>query len=383
MCVIIIKQKKSLRLPEKVLNAAAQQNPHGLGIVWLDTYEIGYYDSKDYQILNCNRPFIAHFRFASVGRVCVANIHPFRCGNNPNEWLMMNGTIFNMGDSERTDTEVLANKLGSIPRHLWKDELDKFNCRFVTINTLNHSFQIYNHALWTQKNGIWYSKEQVLQDNIVAVYGTLKVGQANYHMLGTSTYLGKGRSREKYPLVSFGIPYLFDRVGEGHRIWMDVFKVSDEKLEALDFFEGHPHHYHRKQIRVRLTNKKTILCWVYFASRDIDISKSELLNNYPKSITETKKKKGKKSKGLTKTLSAPVELFSDIKSEYGYDDYDEYDFKGLNELCLEGDDEISIEDEKPMCPDCFNDVEFDGFNNFYCRSCGSWFRIDEVKRFMA
>ena len=66
MCVIIVKQKVSV-ISENIVEASAKINPHGLGIVWLDTYEVEYYESKEYKILLTERPFIAHFRYATIG----------------------------------------------------------------------------------------------------------------------------------------------------------------------------------------------------------------------------------------------------------------------------------------------------------------------------
>jgi hypothetical protein len=42
--------------------------------------------------------------------------------------------------------------------------------------------------------------------------------------------------------------------------------------------------------------------------------------------------------------------------------------------------EFDILNEKPICIDCFNDLEFDGFANYHCNSCGIWLRDDEVLR---
>ena len=81
MCIIIIKQKGK-DVPTEVLKTSARINPHGLGIVWLDTFKVSYHKSKEYQLLNTDRPYIAHFRYATIGRVCKENTHPFRCGNN-------------------------------------------------------------------------------------------------------------------------------------------------------------------------------------------------------------------------------------------------------------------------------------------------------------
>jgi len=37
--------------------------------------------------------------------------------------------------------------------------------------------------------------------------------------------------------------------------------------------------------------------------------------------------------------------------------------------------------ETPTCIDCYNDVEYDGFSNYYCSSCGGWFKEDEVLKY--
>jgi len=107
MCVIIIKQKGK-DVPREVLKTSARINPHGLGIVWLDTFEVTYHKSKEYSTLDTDRPYIAHFRYATIGKVCKENTHPFVCGKNKDELFMMNGTINGYGNQKMTDTEDLA-----------------------------------------------------------------------------------------------------------------------------------------------------------------------------------------------------------------------------------------------------------------------------------
>jgi predicted glutamine amidotransferase len=97
MCIIIIK-KKGLRVSNDILKSSARINPHGLGIVWLDDYKVSYHKSNEFNVLNTSRPFIAHFRYATVGAVNKENTHPFVCGSNKNELLMMNGTIKGLGN---------------------------------------------------------------------------------------------------------------------------------------------------------------------------------------------------------------------------------------------------------------------------------------------
>jgi len=100
MCVIIIKQKGK-DVPSNVLKSSARMNPHGLGVVWLDAFNVSYHDSKDYKVLETNRPYIAHFRYATIGKICKENTHPFKCGVNKDELFMMNGTAKGYGNTER------------------------------------------------------------------------------------------------------------------------------------------------------------------------------------------------------------------------------------------------------------------------------------------
>ena len=66
MCVIIIKDNKKV-ISTNTLVASASINPHGLGVLWLDKWKVTYHDSNDFMILKTDRPFIAHFRYATVG----------------------------------------------------------------------------------------------------------------------------------------------------------------------------------------------------------------------------------------------------------------------------------------------------------------------------
>ena len=120
MCVIIIKQKSN-RISLHTLENASQINPHGLGVVWLDTFETNYFESSEYNVLDTERPFIAHFRYATVGAINKANMHPFVCGDKTDELLMMNGTASGYGNKNITDSQDLANELGGIARNAWSD----------------------------------------------------------------------------------------------------------------------------------------------------------------------------------------------------------------------------------------------------------------------
>lgn len=375
MCIIII-NPKSEKLPNGVAKRSAKKNPDGLGITWLDTFETSYHLSKEYKILeNSKRPFIAHFRYATIGKVCKENTHPFVCGKNQQELLMMNGTIMGLGNKELCDSRVLAMQIGDKPRHTWKEVLEKYDSRFVTINTRNKTYQIYNKHLWTQRDGIWYSKDNVLQTNLVAVYGTLKKNESNYyHYLYNAQFVGSGKTNDKYPLIIKGLPYLINDIGVGHNVEVDIFRVSDANLVQLDRLEGHPNWYRREQIPVTC-NGKTYKCWVYF--------------NLVEKVNGQKMHKTYKGYSSKRVIHSPS-----IRPNYveprrkTYDDYmKDYPMHTIKPSTIWDDEEnfddsdFDVLNEKPICVGCSNDLAFDGFANYYCSSCGGWFGEDEIIRF--
>lgn len=89
MCVIIIKDNNKI-INEATLLASATINEDGLGILWLDTYEVEKVPSLEYNKLITKRPFIAHFRYATVGKINLSNCHPFNI--NEDNLLFQNGT---------------------------------------------------------------------------------------------------------------------------------------------------------------------------------------------------------------------------------------------------------------------------------------------------
>jgi len=91
-------------MSNEIAKTSARINPHGLGITWLDTFKTTYHKSKEYKLLLTERPFIAHFRYATVGKVGLSNTHPFICGNNKDELLMQNGTIKGIGTETMCDS---------------------------------------------------------------------------------------------------------------------------------------------------------------------------------------------------------------------------------------------------------------------------------------
>tara|TARA_R100001377_G_scaffold59929_1_gene36198 strand:- start:303 stop:785 length:483 start_codon:yes stop_codon:yes gene_type:complete len=142
---------------------------------------------------------------------------------------------------------------------------------------------MYNRQDWHFREGIWYSKPNVLQDNLVAVYGTLKKGYSNYHRhLSSAKFVGSGVTKDRYPLLIQGLPYMVEHKGIGYNVDVDVFKVSDNTLNSLDALEGHPTWYTRKEIPIATKEGKLLTCWVYFNPKEVnadsDMHKTYLQN---------------------------------------------------------------------------------------------------------
>jgi len=278
----------------------------------------------------------------------------------------MNGTIHGLGNTQKCDSKVLAESLGEVPRHKWKTELEKHRLvRFVTVNTRNRTFQIYNRDLWTFKDGIWYSKDNVLQDNLVAVYGTLKKGHGNYYRyLTDSKFVGSGKTKDKYPLLIQGLPYLLDNKDTGHNVHVDVFKVSNTVLGKLDALEGHPKWYCRKQIPIKMKDGKVLTCWIYFNISTFLTPADEMHESYE--VYRAKPKPTYTPIDFSKPTWTPT--------------YRQIEFDSLSTFADV--DETVIEDEEiqdtPFCTSCFKDLEHDGYGNYCCTGCGEWYSQQDV-----
>lgn len=262
MCIIIIKDNKKL-IKSETLMASAMKNQDGLGVLWLDKWEITYHDSEDYMILKTHRPFIAHFRYATIGEVSKANCHPFNIDKN--NVLFQNGTIHGLGSKKKTDTQHMAEILSDLPRKRWREVLEMNDSRFVTADLKNKKYQVYNKEDWTTRNKIMYSKDNVLDLTLIGVYGTLKKGFSNYwNYLRGATHIGSGETVEKYPMIIRGVPFLNDNPGVGHHVDIDLFLVDKHELDDIDMLEGHPNWYERKRAEVITDKGKIFLPYIYF-----------------------------------------------------------------------------------------------------------------------
>ena len=278
MCLIIVKEQ--IKSPDReILKKASEINPHGLGIFWIDTQELQFTTSEKWQVLLNDRPYIAHFRYATVGKVNASNVHPFLINSQRQTYLFQNGTIPNIGDEQTTDTEAIAGALKDVKEiNHRRTILSTYNCRFIEVSTLgaiegakSKNFVIYNRKDWHEKDGNLFSKANCFI-NTVAVYGTLKKGYSNSHLLNSADFIGDGKTANKYRMYGTGIPYMHPQTDNtrGNNNVVEVYQVTDSTLKRLDILEGHPNHYERKETPIKMKDGTIISAQVYFCDTEVD-----------------------------------------------------------------------------------------------------------------
>ena len=99
--------------------------------------------------------------------------------------------------------------------------------------------------------------------HLVFVYGTLRSGHSNHHLLKDAYSYGTGVTVEKFAmyLVS-GYPYVTSTEPR-YQITGELYDIYDSTLEKLDQIEGHPRHHVRKITSI-LVNGEKYGAWMYF-----------------------------------------------------------------------------------------------------------------------
>jgi gamma-glutamylaminecyclotransferase len=88
----------------------------------------------------------------------------------------------------------------------------------------------------------------------VFVYGTLKCGCRNHHVLRSALFLGEARTKPVYRMVDCGsYPGLVQADGarEGHAICGELYGVDAALLAVLDAFEDAPREFIRASIALQ------------------------------------------------------------------------------------------------------------------------------------
>ena len=286
MCVIIY-NPKAKKIEKSILQNSARLNPDGAGVYWLDSKKLEYFPSAEFKKLYKARPFIAHFRFATVGDVTDDNRQPVKFTNSRYSYLFFhNGTVWGLGNDTQSDSVSLARDLlTNLNPTQWDTLLTTYDSRFATVEIGRKDVTIYNRDEWTESDGVLYSKANVLNKYTVAVYCcTLRKGNNNYrhYILTKSKYIGQGLTFDRFRMVCPStIPFVHpEPSADGSQIVVDVFEIDSNTLAALDLLEGHPNWYCREQTKVVTDTGQTVNAWMYF--NDFEQYQPPYINDYNK-----------------------------------------------------------------------------------------------------
>lgn len=123
------------------------------------------------------KPYVAHARYMTKGKVCMENVHLFEQG----DWLIaMNGTISGFADKNANDTRLALEILKTIPRK--KDKIafmKKWEARFLCIN--RKTKEVIRTGKWIEKEGVQYSKNNVLQTFQTSTTYSYGYGSSGYY----------------------------------------------------------------------------------------------------------------------------------------------------------------------------------------------------------
>tara|TARA_R110000765_G_scaffold2440_5_gene7463 strand:- start:1810 stop:2730 length:921 start_codon:yes stop_codon:yes gene_type:complete len=288
MCLIIHKPKNK-RIPVRILEKAKVVNPHGFGITYLDdgkTLRSLSYKSVN-KLVDTDRPIVCHFRFATVGSINLSNVHPFAIDDG--YILYSNGTVKGYGTDAISDVAYIASDvLPRLRKKDWLPFLELTETRFALIDVKNG--RVKRVGKWFDQGGVHYSKNNCFvydmqrgsETHRVAVYGTLKKGYGNHRLLADSEFIGKAKTEYTYPLLVNGLPYLYDEMGVGEQVRLEVYDVDDKTFDALDSLEGHPTFYERRKIWVQMDDWSKAECWVYFINQELPrgTTREQMLYSY-------------------------------------------------------------------------------------------------------
>ncbi|MFA7405829.1 MAG: gamma-glutamylcyclotransferase family protein [Pelobacteraceae bacterium] len=99
--------------------------------------------------------------------------------------------------------------------------------------------------------------------HLVFVYGTLRKGHSNNHLLKDAYCYGTGSTEAGYTMYLIsGFPYVTSSESR-YPIVGELYAVDDDTLNSLDRMEGHPRYYERKQTTVIVEGERHV-AWMYF-----------------------------------------------------------------------------------------------------------------------
>ena len=94
----------------------------------------------------------------------------------------------------------------------------------------------------------------------VFVYGSLRKGMPQHHLVSGSPFLGYGSTAPAFTLYDSGDWPAAIATG-GTAIYGELYDLSIPELALVDAYERHPHFFCRK--RVKLADRRITSIWIY------------------------------------------------------------------------------------------------------------------------
>jgi gamma-glutamylaminecyclotransferase len=128
----------------------------------------------------------------------------------------------------------------------------------------------------------------------IFVYGSLRKGLHNNHLLDDAKYIGKFTTINHYIMIgtkSFSYPYLIDPTYLKFNLYSsiaddysknivgEVYEIDNVLMKKLDSLEGHPDYYTRKQIQVENDIAKIYVYAYILENKDIINSIERYINH--------------------------------------------------------------------------------------------------------
>ena len=99
--------------------------------------------------------------------------------------------------------------------------------------------------------------------HLVFVYGTLRNGHSNNHLLKDAYCYGIGSTEASYSMYLIsGYPYVTSFEAR-YPIVGELYAVDDNTLKTLDSMEGHPRYYERRETTI-IVGEERYVAWMYF-----------------------------------------------------------------------------------------------------------------------
>lgn len=90
------------------------------------------------------------------------------------------------------------------------------------------------------------------------VYGTLKRGHGNHHVLGAARFIQQDEAPGR--MYASGIPFVLEPGGT-ETVHGELFAIEPEDLARVDRLEGHPFSYTRSPVRLK---RSGVMAQIYY-----------------------------------------------------------------------------------------------------------------------